>query len=137
MKKTITYKTIIFIILVSTSNLGISGIVCNKVDCYQVPDDIFHKKIDDCLYQSQMNMLALKWKQDNNWKQVEWVGGKKIQRCMPIIPNNFKNGLETEEQLQFLEDLRCRLHNIKRDPVLYQSHYFQLCMKTFKPEQYR
>jgi len=137
MKKAITYKTIIFIILVSSFNLGKSGTVCNKVDCYEVPDDIFHKKVDDCLYQAQMNMLALGWKKDNNWKQVEWAGGNKVVRCMPYIPNYFKNGQETPEQIAFLEELRCRLHNMKRDPVMYQIYYYELCMQTFNLEQYR
>ena len=128
------YKVIILAMATSTLN---AAVFCTKVDCYNIPDDVVEKKVQDCLYQAQMNMLILRWKQDNNWKQVEWIGGNKVLQCVPYIPNNFKTGQETQEQLKFLEELRCRLHNMKRDPVRYQIYYYELCMQTFKTEQYR
>lgn len=109
---------------------------CNLKDCYEIDQDIIDSKIDKCLYQAKLNMLVLHWKQINDWKQVQWVGGNKVLNCMPKIPNMFLDGGETVEELEFLDELRCRLHNMKRDPVLYQAYYYNICMNTFNPEEH-
>tara|TARA_R110002012_G_scaffold267017_3_gene450644 strand:- start:2290 stop:2679 length:390 start_codon:yes stop_codon:yes gene_type:complete len=109
---------------------------CNVKDCYEIEEHIVEQKVEECLYQAQMNMLVLDWKKRNNWKQVEWIGGNKQLNCMPVIPNMFLLGNETEKQLQFLDELRCRLHNMKRDPVLYQIYFYDICMATFNPEKH-
>ena len=109
---------------------------CNVKDCYEIEEHIVEQKVEECLYQAQMNMLVLDWKKRNNWKQVEWIGGNKQLNCMPVIPNMFLLGNETEKQLQFLDKLRCRLHNMKRDPGLYQIYFYDICMATFNPEKH-
>ena len=109
---------------------------CTLEDCYEMDDQIIEDKVQKCLYESELNMLVLHWKQINKWEQVQWVGGNKTLNCMPRIPRMFLDGSETEEQLIFLDELRCRLHNMKRDPVLYGNYYFDICMDTFKPEKY-
>ena len=111
---------------------------CNKIDCYQIEQAVVDKKVNQCLYEARAEMLVLHWKQINNWKQVEYVGAgnQKIIHCLPKIPNNFLDGKETDEQLQFLEKLRCRIQNKRKDAGLHQSDYFARCMATFRPEQF-
>ena len=111
---------------------------CNKIDCYQIEQAVVDETIDRCLYRARLEMLVLHWKQINNWKQVEYVGAgnQKIIHCLPKIPNNFLDGKETDEQLQFLEKLRCRIQNKRKDAVLHQIDYFERCMATFRPEQF-
>tara|TARA_R100001129_G_scaffold64452_1_gene44026 strand:- start:4011 stop:4454 length:444 start_codon:yes stop_codon:yes gene_type:complete len=111
---------------------------CNKIDCYQIEQEVVDKKVNQCLYQAKLEMLVLHWKQINNWKQVEYVGAgnQKIIHCLPKIPNKFLTGEETNEQLQFLEKLRCRIQNKKRDAVFHQIDYFNWCMSRFEPEQF-
>tara|TARA_R110002020_G_scaffold38286_3_gene115217 strand:- start:13 stop:408 length:396 start_codon:yes stop_codon:yes gene_type:complete len=127
-------KTSISLLLFCSPLYGIT--FCNLKDCYEIESSIVDSYVEKCLYQARMNMLILEWKRINRWEQVQWIGGNKTLNCMPRIPRMFLDGSETEEQLVFLDELRCRLHNMKRDPVLYQIYYFDICMDTFKPEKH-
>jgi len=111
---------------------------CNSIDCYEVEDEAIQEKSDECFYQAKLNMLVLHWKQINKWTQVEYVGAgnQKIIHCIPEIPQTFLDGDETDKQLAFLDELRCKVHNMRHDPVLYQIHYFDECIHTFEPEKH-
>jgi hypothetical protein len=131
--------TILLTVLCGAKFCGAEKITfCNRIDCYQIEQAVVDKKVNQCLYEARLEMLVLHWKQINNWKQVEYVGAgnQKIIHCLPKIPNKFLTGEETDEQLQFLEKLRCEIQNKKRDAVLHQIHYFDWCMAMFKPEQF-
>ena len=111
---------------------------CNSIDCYEVKDEAIQAKSDECFYQAKLNMLVLHWKQINKWEQIEYVGAgnQKIIHCIPEIPQTFLDGNETDKQLAFLDGLRCKVHNMRHDPVLYQIYYFDECIHTFEPEKH-
>ena len=110
---------------------AVGATFCTEKDCYEIEQSVIDAKVNQCLYEAQVTMLVLDWKKRNKFKQVKWVAGGKQVVCMSRIPNNFKTGLETQKQLQFLEKIKCTVHNLKPDPVMYQIKYYNLCMNKF------
>tara|TARA_R100000664_G_scaffold11944_1_gene19236 strand:- start:19919 stop:20290 length:372 start_codon:yes stop_codon:yes gene_type:complete len=102
---------------------------CTIRDCYEVEQSELDKRLDWCDYKSKMIMLVVHWKQINRFQQVRWVAGGKEVVCMKRIPNMFLSGQETEQQLRWLEKLRCSVQNLKVDSVLAGQKYFNDCVE--------
>ena len=102
---------------------------CTPRDCYEVKQSEVDKRLGWCDYKSKMIMLVVRWKQINRFQQVRWVAGGKEVVCMKRIPNIFLSGQETEQQLRWLEKLRCSVQNLKVDSVLAGQKYFNNCVE--------
>ena len=129
---------VLFLYLLLTCNrLGVSTafseelLYCNLKDCYMVDEEVFEAHTQKCVYESLLSMYIMHWKRINEWKQVQYIGGKKVLNCIPQIPRMYLSGTETPDQLKFLEGLKCQVHNLNRDPVLQRIDYFESCMSTF------
>ena len=104
---------------------------CTLKDCYMVDEEVLGAHTQKCVYESLLSMYIMHWKRINEWKQVQYIGGKKVLNCIPQIPRMYLSGTETPDQLKFLEGLKCQVHNLNRDPVLQRIDYFESCMSTF------
>jgi|7_EtaG_2_1085326.scaffolds.fasta_scaffold21749_3 hypothetical protein len=129
---------VLFLYLLLTCNrLGVSTafseelLYCNLKDCYMVDEEVLEAHTQKCVYESLLSMYIMHWKRINEWKQVQYIGGKKVLNCIPQIPRMYLSGTETPDQLKFLEGLKCQVHNLNRDPVLQRIDYFESCMSTF------
>ena len=129
---------VLFLYLLLTCNrLGVSTafseelLYCNLKDCYMVDEEVLEAHTQKCVYESLLSMYIMHWKRINGWKQVQYIGGKKVLNCIPQIPRMYLSGTETPDQLKFLEGLKCQVHNLNRDPVLQRIDYFESCMSTF------
>ena len=129
---------VLFLYLLLTCNrLGVSTafseelLYCNLNDCYMVDEEVLEAHTQKCVYESLLSMYIMHWKRINGWKQVQYIGGKKVLNCIPQIPRMYLSGTETPDQLKFLEGLKCQVHNLNRDPVLQRIDYFESCMSTF------
>tara|TARA_R110002020_G_scaffold12319_1_gene45262 strand:- start:220 stop:633 length:414 start_codon:yes stop_codon:yes gene_type:complete len=116
-------------VIVSSPSFAEKITFCTRHDCYTVEQAEVDKRLDWCDYKSLMMMLVVDWKQINRFQQVRWVAGGKEVVCMERIPNMFLSGQETEQQLQWLEKLRCSVQNLKVDPVLSGQKYFNDCVE--------
>jgi len=96
-----------------------------------VDEEVLEAHTQKCVYESLLSMYIMHWKRINEWKQVQYIGGKKVLNCIPQIPRMYLSGTETPDQLKFLEGLKCQVHNLNRDPVLQRIDYFESCMSTF------
>ena len=109
---------------------------CNDKDCYQILEKSIEQHVRQCIFESDMTMLVIRWKQLNKFKQIKKdKNGKNYVSCMKRIPFKIKIGGETKQQLDFLEALRCSYHNLRVDPILYSIQYYGKCMNKFKPQQ--
>ena len=129
---------VLFLYLLLTCNrLGVSTafseelLYCNLKDCYMVDEEVLEAHTQKCVYESLLSMYIMHWKRINEWKQLQYIGGKKVLNCIPQIPRMYLSGTETPDQLKFLEGLKCQVHNLNRDPVLQRIDYFESCMSTF------
>ena len=124
-------------LLLKCNRLGVSTafseelLYCNLKDCYMVDEEVLEAHTQKCVYESLLSMYIMHWKRINEWKQVQYIGGKKVLNCIPQIPRMYLSGTETPDQLKFLEGLKCQVHNLNRDPVLQRIDYFESCMSTF------
>ena len=124
-------------LLLMCNRLGVSTafseelLYCNLKDCYMVDEEVLEAHTQKCVYESLLSMYIMHWKRINEWKQVQYIGGKKVLNCIPQIPRMYLSGTETPDQLKFLEGLKCQVHNLNRDPVLQRIDYFESCMSTF------
>ena len=123
-------RTLTQILVLSTLSFSAEAITfCTPRDCYEVEQAEVDKRLDWCDYKSKMIMLVVRWKQVNRFQQVRWVAGGKEVVCMKRIPNMFLSGQETEQQLRWLEKLRCSVQNLKVDSVLAGQKYFNNCVE--------
>ncbi len=78
-------------------------------------------------------MLLADWKIDNNWKQViqDKLSGKKTLNCLPRIPNMILSGDETEWQLNFLNNQKCVIYNLRIDPIKTGDIIYNNCVRKF------
>ena len=105
---------------------------CNEQDCLEVPEKRVNERIKWCVYKAEITMLLTEWKIKNNFKQVD--KDRKVI-CLLKIPSTFFNGQETEKQLDYLEQQRCKVHNLKIDPIRAGNKVYYACMHSFLSKQ--
>ena len=78
-------------------------------------------------------MILAGWKIDNDWKQVvrDKLSGKKSLNCLPRIPNMILTGDEVKWQLDFLENQKCVIYNLKVDPTRTGDIVYNNCVRKF------
>tara|TARA_B100000700_G_C14886818_1_gene780777 strand:- start:342 stop:599 length:258 start_codon:yes stop_codon:yes gene_type:complete len=78
-------------------------------------------------------MILAGWKIDNDWKQVvrDKLSGKKSLNCLPRIPNMILTGDEVKWQLDFLENQKCVIYNLKVDPIRTGDIVYNNCVRKF------
>ena len=80
-----------------------------------------------------MSMLLADWKIDNNWKQVvqDKLSGKKTLNCLPRIPNMILSGNEEDWKLEFLNNQKCVIYNLRIDPIKPGDIIYNNCVRKF------
>ena len=78
-------------------------------------------------------MILAGWKIDNDWKQVvrDKLSGKKSLNCLPRIPDMILTGDEVKWQLDFLENQKCVIYNLKVDPIRTGDIVYNNCVRKF------
>ena len=78
-------------------------------------------------------MLLADWKIDNNWKQVvqDKLSGKKTLNCLPRITNMILSGDEEDWKLEFLNNQKCVIYNLRIDPIKTGDIIYDNCMRRF------
>ena len=78
-------------------------------------------------------MLLADWKIDNNWKQVvqDKLSGKKTLNSLPRIPNMILSGDEEDWKLEFLNNQKCVIYNLRIDPIKTGDIIYNNCVRKF------
>ena len=106
---------------------------CDTVDCYEIEEQSITSHVNKCIYQSNVIMLLVQWKKDNKFEQIKYNNtGKKYIDCIDNMPNKINYDAVTNEQLNFIEQLRCSYQNLTIDPVHYSINYYAKCMEQFR-----
>jgi len=126
---------ILWILLVSftPNNFAETITYCNKKDCIEIEQSIVDEALDRCHYKSIMSSILAEWKIQNRWKQVvqDKLSGKKTLNCLPRIPNMILTGDEKDWQLNFLNNQKCVIYNLKIDPIKTGDIIYNNCVRKF------
>ena len=78
-------------------------------------------------------MLLADWKIDNDWKQVvqDKLSGNKTLNCLPRIPNMILSGNEEDWKLEFLNNQKCVIYNLRIDPIKTGDIIYNNCVRKF------
>lgn len=126
---------ILWILLVSftPNNFAETITYCNKKDCIEIEQSIVDEELDRCHYKSIMSSILAEWKIQNRWKQVvqDKLSGKKTLNCLPRIPNMILTGDEKDWQLNFLNNQKCVIYNLRIDPIKTGDIIYNNCVRKF------
>ena len=126
---------ILWVLLISfvPNNFAETITFCDSRDCIEIEQSIVDDALDKCYYKGTMSMILAGWKIDNDWKQVvrDKLSGKKSLNCLPRIPNMILTGDEVKWQLDFLENQKCVIYNLKVDPIRTGDIVYNNCVRKF------
>ena len=80
-----------------------------------------------------MSMILAEWKIQNRWKQViqDKLSCKKTLNCLPRIPNMILSGDEEDWKLEFLNNQKCVIYNLRIDPIKTGDIIYNNCVRKF------
>ena len=121
----------VFIVLVGNTIL-----FCNVQDCYSVDADALIAHEEQCRYEAIMTMNIVDWKQKNQFKQIERIGGEKVLHCLEKIPDKYRTHSATNEPLEFLQKMLCQVQNLRQNPIVAMNRHYNNCIKQFNPKDH-